>query len=97
MLADLVGKKDVGAILFDVILGDLAHPDPVAPLVNALQRWRPPPAGEGVPAVAVLVGARADPQGLERQRRTLEAAGIQVFASNTAAARVAGQFVAGES
>jgi FdrA protein len=86
MLAELTEREDVGVVLLDVILGDLAHPDPAGALRPALERLAP------TPVLATLVGTRADPQGLERQRATLRDAGphVQVFASNVAAATVAG-------
>jgi FdrA protein len=41
MVAELAGRDDVGAILFDVILGDLAHPDPAGALLPALKALSP--------------------------------------------------------
>jgi FdrA protein len=86
MLEDLRGRDDVGAVLLDVILGDLAHRDPAGALLPALQ-------GLAVPVIAVLVGARGDPQGLEAQRELLQQSGIRVFMSNAEAARAAGEAV----
>jgi FdrA protein len=83
MLEGLRGREDVGAVLLDVILGDLAHPDPAGALLPALDGLR-------IPAVAVLVGAAGDPQGLERQRDMFRNAGVSVFMSNVHAARAAG-------
>jgi FdrA protein len=83
MLRDLQGRDEVGSVLLDVILGDLAHPDPAGALLPALD-------GLSVPVVAVLVGAAGDPQGLERQRAVLEGAGVSVFMSNSDAARSVG-------
>lgn len=83
MIEGLQGRNDVGALLIDVILGDLAHPDPAGALLPALD-------GLGIPVVAVLVGAAEDPQGLERQRAVLEGAGVSVFISNSYAAQAVG-------
>jgi FdrA protein len=83
MIDGLRGRTDVGALLVDVILGDLAHPDPAGALLPALD-------GLVIPVVAVLVGAAADPQGLEHQRSLLEGGGVSVFSSNSEAARAAG-------
>jgi FdrA protein len=44
--------------------------------------------------VASLCGTDADPQGLERQRSTLAAAGVRVFASAARAAVAAARLVA---
>jgi FdrA protein len=84
MLAELAERQDAVAVLLDVILGDLAHPDPAGALRPALEAIGP------LPVFAVLVGSRADPQGLERQRLILEEAGARVFASNAEAAAAAG-------
>ena len=67
-----------GLVYLDVVLGRGAHPDPAAELAPAL---------EGRPAVVVLVGTAADPQGLDRQRRAFQAAGARVYLSNSRAAR----------
>jgi FdrA protein len=83
MLEAVHNRDDVGAVLLDVILGDLAHPDPAGALLPALETV-------SVPVVAVLVGAEGDPQGLARQRSLLEGAGVSVFISNSEAARAAG-------
>jgi FdrA protein len=71
-------RRAVGLVYLDVVLGRGAHPDPGAELAPAL---------EGRPAVIVLVGVEADPQGLSRQRATFEAAGARVHLSNSRAAR----------
>jgi FdrA protein len=42
-----------------------------------------------------LIGARSDPQGLDRQAGVLQAAGAHVFGSNAAATRFACDLVAG--
>ena len=67
-----------GLVYLDVVLGHGAHPDPAAELAPAL---------EGRPAVVVLIGTEADPQGLARQRAAFEAAGARVHLSNSRAAR----------
>lgn len=92
MLADLAERGDIGAVLIDVILGDLAHPDPAETLIPSLQTLR---VGANPEVIAVLVGTAADPQGLERQRARLEEMGVRVYASNAAAARAAGAYVGG--
>jgi FdrA protein len=94
MLESLRDRDDVGAVLLDVILGNLAHPDPAGVLLPAIERLRE--ANKGLPVLAVLVGTRDDPQGLERQWAALEEAGVQVFASNARAAEAAAAFVGGQ-
>lgn len=73
-------------IVFDVVLGYGAHPDPgavLAPAVAAARRVEPgrPP----VRCVAVLCGVEDDPQGLDATRAALERAGAEVVAEPTAA------------
>jgi FdrA protein len=86
MLSDVTSSKDV--VLLDVVLGDLAHPDPAGALIPALEALP-----EGTRVFATLVGTRQDPQDLVRQRETLEATGAQVFAGNALAAAAAGKAV----
>ncbi|MBK5104183.1 MAG: acyl-CoA synthetase FdrA [Burkholderiales bacterium] len=86
MILGLAGESAIGVLLFDVVLGYGAHPDPageVARAVSALRAAR----GVGAPiiAIATLTGTAEDPQGLERQIDTLERAGI-VLADNVRAA-----------
>jgi FdrA protein len=81
----------VAVILLDVVLGHGAHPDPAAELGPAIAAGR---ARGGVAFVVSLIGARSDPQGLDRQASTLQAAGAHVFGSNAAAARFAADLVA---
>lgn len=67
---------DVSMILFDVVLGEGAHPDPaseLAPVIEELRQRRP------LDAVAILIGTDADPQGLDRQIDQLHSAGVIVF------------------
>ena len=71
-------RRARGLVYLDVVLGRGAHPDPSSELAPALADR---------PAVVVLIGTDADPQGLERQRTTFEAAGATVFLSNSRAAR----------
>ena len=71
-------RRAEGLVYLDVVLGHGAHPDPAAELAPALA---------GRPAVVVLIGTEADPQGLSRQRAVFEAAGARVSVSNARAAR----------
>jgi FdrA protein len=71
-------RKAEGLVYLDVVIGRGAHPDPAAELAPALA---------GRPAVVVLVGTEADPQGFSRQRAAFEAAGAVVYISNSRAAR----------
>lgn len=89
MLADLSERDDVAAVLLDVVLGDLAHPDPAGALLPGIT-FQP---GSRPPIVATVVGARRDPQGLRTQIDTLSEARVLVFSSNAEAAQYAGTLV----
>ena len=80
----------VAVILLDVVLGHGAHPDPAAELGPAIAAGR---ARGSAAFVVSLIGARSDPQGLDRQASALQAAGAHVFGSNAAAARFAADLV----
>lgn len=93
MLADLAARTDVGAVLLDIILGDLAHDDPAGAIIPALAEFRTNVQGPVPPVYITLVGARRDPQGLSDQRARLERAGAHVFAANVVAAGAAGRSI----
>jgi FdrA protein len=66
----------VGVILLDVVLGEGAHADPAGELAPEIARAR---AGRNLEVAVVVIGTDADPQGLDNQIATLEAAGARVF------------------
>jgi FdrA protein len=83
LLKEAGSDPTTAVLLFDVVLGHGAHPDPagvLAPIVSGVRG----------PAVAVnVVGTSADPQGLEDQRRTLAEAGCLVAPTGAQAALLA--------
>jgi FdrA protein len=87
-LAREAAAESVSALLLDVVLGRGAHPDPAAPLTEALaavqSRRRAPLA-----VIAAVCGSERDPQGLAAQSARLEAAGAVVTRSGAHAARLA--------
>jgi FdrA protein len=91
-LAAHAADPAVAVLLLDVVLGHGAHPDPAAELGPAIAAAR---ARGGAAVVVSLIGARSDPQGLDRQAGGLQAAGAHVFGSNAAATRFACDLVAG--
>ncbi|MGH2442494.1 MAG: FdrA family protein [Chloroflexota bacterium] len=91
-LAELGRHADAGAVLFDVVLGDLAHPDPAGAVIPALRELS---GYSKVHLVASLIGSRRDPQNVDAQRSALEQEGVHVFSSNAAAAAAAGALVGG--
>jgi FdrA protein len=76
---------DIAAVLLDVVLGYGSHPDPAGEIAATCADI----TSAGVAVIAYVLGARADPQGLDRQRRTLREAGAIVTESAAEAARVA--------
>jgi len=78
-------------ILFDLVLGYGAHPDPAGAILPAVRQAREIAAGRGgyLCCVASLCGTRDDPQGLEDQRRMLEDEGVLVCPSAAQATRCA--------
>jgi len=78
-------------VLFDVVLGFGAHPDPATQLALAVTAARARAAADGrrLSFIASVCGTEADPQGLRRSERTLEAVGVAVLPTNAQAARLA--------
>jgi len=84
MRAEAFGA-DIAAVLLDVVLGYGSHPDPAGEIAETCAEI----TKGGAAVIAYVLGARADRQGLDRQRRTLRDAGAIVTASAAEAARVA--------
>ena len=79
---------ETAVVLFDVILGYGASPDPAGLLLDALGR------GAGGPSyVARVCGTTADPQNKADVQARLRAAGVSIAPSNAAAARLAMEMV----
>jgi FdrA protein len=78
-------------ILFDLVLGYGAHPDPAAELRPALEAARrtAATAGRGLALVGSVVGTERDPQPRSAQVAALEGAGVLVMDSNAQATRLA--------
>lgn len=83
---------EVALVLLDCVLGYGSHPDPAGALVEGIvaARQRAVERGGYLPFVASITGTDDDPQGLERQRRKLESAGVVVMPTNHQAAMLAG-------
>jgi FdrA protein len=82
---------DTAVILFDLVLGYGAHPDPAGAILPAVREARQIATGRGrhLCCVALLCGTRGDPQGLEEQSRVLREEGVLVCPSAASAARCA--------
>jgi FdrA protein len=83
LLKEAGDDPTTAVLLFDVVLGHGAHPDPAGVLARVV-------SGVRGPAVAVnVVGTSADPQGVEDQRRTLAEAGCLVAPTGAQSALLA--------
>jgi FdrA protein len=76
---------DVAAVLLDVVLGYASHPDPAGEIAATCADI----VADGAAVVCYVLGARADQQGLDRQRAKLAEAGAIVTESAAQAARTA--------
>ncbi len=81
----------VAVVLLDVVLGHGAHEDPAGELVPAIGKAPriAREAGRELAIVASVCGTERDPQGLARQERALQEAGVILGRSNAHAARIA--------
>jgi FdrA protein len=93
----LGNRADIGVVLLDCVLGYGAHPDPAAPMADAIRATTKvaAEADRDLVFVGSVCGTDADPQGLDRQRSKLIDAGVQLFNSNAAAARAAAVYAGG--
>jgi FdrA protein len=67
---------EVSLILFDIVLGEGAHPDPageLVPVISELKEKRPE-----LGFVAIVIGTEEDPQEIQSQMKRLAGAGIVV-------------------
>ena len=79
-----MGKATTGVIIFDVVIGHGAHPDPAGKLSKFLGAW----STRSTPVVICSVtGTEADPQVLSVQENKLRDAGALVAPSNEYAVR----------
>jgi FdrA protein len=82
---------EVAVILFDVVLGYGAHPDPARELAVTLEEARvlARAAGRSLALVGSVCGTAGDPQDLPRQEASLREAGVLLAESNAQAVRLA--------
>ena len=85
-------KPNVGLILFDVVLGHVASPDPAGDLLPAIReaKKRAKSKGRDVVFVSHVCGTENDPQVLEEQEKKLRDEGVLVFPTNAMASVVSG-------
>ena len=84
---------ETAVILFDLVLGYGAHPDPAPEIAAAVAEARAA-AGHNIAFVASVCGTEADPQRLSRQEAALEEAGVLLSPSNARAVRRAAAILA---
>jgi FdrA protein len=85
IMADQAFGPDIAAVLLDVVIGYGSHPDPAGEIAGTCADI----AADGAAVICYVLGTRADPQGLARQRAVLAEAGAIVTDSAAQAARVA--------
>lgn len=85
-------KPDVAVILFDVVLGYVASPDPAGDLIPIIDKAKKlaKDKGRSITFVAHVCGTEQDPQDLKSQEKKLKEAGVMVLPTNALASRVAG-------
>jgi len=91
--------KNCGVILFDVVIGYGAHPDPAKELLPAIKKAKKKLEVEKRHTcfVASITGTDEDPQDFYKQKKALEEADVIVMPSNAQAARFAGFVLAEKS
>jgi FdrA protein len=84
--------QSTAVILFDVVLGYVASPDPAGDLIPAIKEAKSIARNKGrsLAFVAHVCGTEGDPQGLQLQEEKLKEAGVLVLPTNALASRVAG-------
>ncbi len=89
-------KSNVAVILFDVVLGYVASPDPAGDLLPAIReaKKRAKKNGRNLVFVSHVCGTDNDPQGLASQEDKLREEEVLVFPTNALASRVAGMITA---
>ena len=85
---------ETAVILFDLVLGYGAHPNPAAEFAAAIALARRDcPVDRSPIFVASLCGTKGDPQNFERQESILKEASVIVAGSNAAATRLAANII----
>jgi FdrA protein len=92
---DAANDASVAVLLFDVVLGYGAHPDPARELAPALHdaRERAQREGRSLALIGHVCGTDRDPQDKAAQVACLNEAGVRIAESNAQAASLAGALV----
>ncbi len=97
LFEELEAKPDRGLLLFDCVLGYGSHPDPAGLLAESVEQARERWPERTLVALASVTGTSGDPQGYERSRERLAAAGIQLLPDNRRAAELCAAVLAARS
>jgi len=81
------------AVLLDLVLGRNSHPDPAAPVVEAIAAARARLGAAAPVFVASVTGTPQDAQSRPRQESTLRGAGVLVMPDNAQATRLAARLL----
>jgi FdrA protein len=97
LMLECAADPRTAVVLFDVVLGFGAHPDPAGVLAEAVGAARERAARDGreLSFVASVCGTDADSQGSARSESVLQAVGVPVLPANAQAARLACLIAAG--
>jgi len=81
---------ETAVILFDVVLGHGAHPDPAGAMLPAIEAARLSAAagGRGIVFIGSVCGTEQDPQKLSNQEQKLRDAGVTLAKSNAESVRI---------
>jgi len=92
------GDPETAVILFDLVLGYNAHPDPAGETARAVALAKEKAAAEGreIEFIASVCGTDSDPQGRGSQVAKLTEAGVTILASNADAALFVRELLRGE-
>jgi succinyl-CoA synthetase alpha subunit len=79
---------EVAILLLDFVLGEISSPDPVGDLIDAIRQAKTKAARRGgrLTVVASICGTDQDPQDLEKQKSSLQDAGVFLLPSSALAA-----------
>jgi hypothetical protein len=96
-LAESGDDPTASVLLFDIVLGQCAHPDPAGAAVGGIEeaRVRAKRGGRHFDVVAHVVGTEDDPQRLSAQERMLREHDVIVCPSNRRAALMARNLAGG--
>jgi FdrA protein len=83
--------QEVAVMLFDVVLGYGAHPDPaaeLAPVINQIRNISPQ-----LSIICSITGTEQDPQNKSHVQKALQEAGVLVLPSNAAACELVAKII----